>query len=244
MKLYLVGGAVRDRMLGLPTSKDLDFAVEAPSFGDMKSELKDRGSFRIYLHVDAFVTLRGSIQRARLGDFGGFLDGRAGRIDADFTLCRAEKMYHDNRHPSVVTPTDIVSDLCRRDFTVNAVAVAEDGVVVDPFGGQYDAANRVLKAVGDPLERFEEDPLRILRGVRFAVTRNLYVTGATKQAMHDMAPKLETVKVERVREELVRAVRHDWRATMLLLMVDVPMLGHVLAKKFPRLWLKPTVEDR
>lgn len=244
MKLYLVGGAVRDKLLGLPPGKDLDFAVESDSFNLMGAELRARGTYRRFQSRPEFVCERGSIRRDKLGDFGGFLEGHEGRLPADFTLCRAEKMYHDKRHPSVVTPADIHTDLSRRDFTVNAVAVSEDGGVIDPYQGRLHAACHQLHAVGNADERLEEDPLRILRGVRLSVTKDLYITPLLKSAMIRCARGLPAVSVERVREELNRALIHDWRATMLLLMVDMPQLGWNLHEAFPTLWLKPTVEKR
>jgi tRNA nucleotidyltransferase/poly(A) polymerase len=247
MKLYLTGGSVRDYMLRHDGTSDLDFAVEAESFDAMKASLAALGLIgrNLWQERPEFVTLRGRLPVGVVGDFGGVLRRSPdGTVAADFTLCRAEAMYSDKRHPDTVTPTDIITDLGRRDFTINAIAVSEGGEIIDPHAGATACAMKELRTVGDPNERFNEDPLRILRGVRFAVTRDLWIGGRTEDAMIRNAPLLATVKVERVREELNRALAFNWRETMLLLMVRMPMVGFCLHENFPNLWLKPTLEIR
>lgn len=246
MKLYLTGGAVRNHMLGLPT-KDYDFAVEASSFEEMRGWLVGRG-VHVWQERPEFVTIRGKLPRYELGDFDGLLPDvpRSRQIDADFTMCRAETMYSDRRHPDVVTPADIRTDLSRRDFTVNAVAVSEDGLWLDPYDGQRDAEVRMLVCVGDPRERFEEDPLRILRAIRFSVVYGLEMNNDIRSWLRSqwLCNLLSYVPVERVREELAKSFRHDWQMTMMTLAHEVPQVGLSLFRMHPRLWLKPTTEDR
>lgn len=243
MKLYLVGGTVRRHMLNLPASKDFDFAVEAPSFGEMVAGLLDRG-VTVFLSRPEFVTVRGHMPVTRTS-FSGLLR-TSDRVVADFTLCRAETMYSDRRHPDTVTPTTLDQDLSRRDFTVNAVAVAEDGEWIDQHGGVNDAFTRTLRCVGRARQRMMEDPLRMLRAVRFAVTDGLYMDADLKEALRDhyLADHLTTLPVERIREELHTALRHDWRNTMIHLLCDAPILGDTLSRYYPNLWLKPTTEER
>jgi tRNA nucleotidyltransferase/poly(A) polymerase len=251
MKLYLVGGAVRRHLLGLDDTSDADFAVEAPTYMDMFRGVRDEYNGIIWQERKQFVCVRARAD-FKDGDFGGvpfgtrINHGPVVRTNADFTLCRAETQYSDRRHPDTVTPCSILEDLSRRDFTVNAVAVREDGTWLDPHQGREDAANHTLRCVGNTRQRMLEDPLRLLRAVRFAVTDRLRLVAPLKDALntHDIVDLLATLPHERVREELTKAMHHNWRETMLLLMVDAPYLGYTLSTKFPTLWFKPTTESR
>ena len=249
MRLYLVGGTVRRHMLGLSRTTDADFAVEAPSYLDMFRGVRDEYNGIIWQERPEFVCVRARADFSP-GAFGGIplglnTEGPV-RVNADFTLCRAETQYSDLRHPDTVTPTSILEDLSRRDFTVNAVAVREDGRWFDPHNGRADAADHTLRCVGNTRQRMLEDPLRMLRAVRFAVTDNLHHDLYLKRALNDtdLADLLATLPHERVREELNKALAHNWRATMLHLMCDAPILGDVLARRFPNLWFKTTSESR
>lgn len=248
MKLYLVGGAVRERLFNaFSSAKDFDFAVEAPSFEEMRVGLIQQYGLHIWQERPEFVTLRGNIRIADFCGFAGPLPDPLRIIDADFTLCRKETMYSDKRHPDTVTPTDIFTDLSRRDFTINAIAVPQlHGPWIDPYDGMGDAEQRILRTVGDPRERFEEDPLRMLRAVRFAVRHRLHFSDSLRYALDDrqIVEGLRTLPHERVREELNRALQHDWRATMILLIHECPSLGMVLSRSFPNLWLRATTEER
>lgn len=252
MNLYLTGGAVRDYFMGImpaaPVKQDYDFAVEAPSFDAMKDGLVADFGFTSYLDRPEFVTTRGRIilpedsAQRFLGIIPMFVT-----VDADFTLCRKETQYSDQRHPDTVTPTNIREDLSRRDFTMNAIAVMQNGVVIDPYGGQRDIQNSYLRTVGAPSRRFEEDPLRMLRALRFAVTRAMTSIDPALAAClrdYDMVDKLKTLPHERVREELNRMLRADWRRTMLYLIHEFPAIGDVIARRHHTLWLKATSEER
>jgi tRNA nucleotidyltransferase/poly(A) polymerase len=257
MKLYLVGGTVRDHLFGLPQGNDVDFAVEAESFAEMESLLVARG-LRVWQSRPEFVTVRGQMPLSALGSFGGLLDmpkGKHGKVgfsrdhvvlDADFTLCRAETQYSDGRHPDSVTPATLAVDLARRDFTVNAVAVSEDGQWVDLFKGKRDADYRVLKCVGNARDRFDEDPLRILRALRFSVKFSLMLDRGVEAALNmlDVVDKLGTLPVERVREELGKAFAHNWLATAQALTTDFSLVAHAVQQHFPNLWLKATTEEQ
>ena len=123
----------------------------------------------------------------------------------EITTFRTEGGYADNRHPQWVKfVPNIKDDLARRDFTVNAMAYSPSRGFVDPFGGRADLDNRVLRAVGDPAARFEEDSLRILRGVRFAVKYGLTPEPQTEKAMFALAPLMDKLARERVFEELCK----------------------------------------
>lgn len=252
MKLYLVGGAVRRHMLGLPGFSDFDFAVEADSYEAMRDELVTRYGMRVWQERPEFVCVRGQVDLSKFGTFGGLLATTPGFtrghivVDGDFTLCRTETMYSDKRHPDTVTPCSILEDLSRRDFTVNAVAVREDGMWIDPHHGQEDATNCVLMCVGNTRQRMLEDPLRMLRALRFAATDYMRLDYHIIQALGnaELVELLGMLPHERVREELNIALAADWRKVMIHLMVDSPKLGEVIARLFPNLWFKATTESR
>jgi len=123
----------------------------------------------------------------------------------EITTFRTEGTYNDNRHPDWVDfVTDIEQDLARRDFTANAMAYSPTRGFADPFGGRGDLDRHILRAVGDPAARFEEDSLRILRGIRFAVKYGLSVEAQTKEAMFRLSPLMKNLAQERIFEEISR----------------------------------------
>lgn len=199
-KYYLVGGAVRDKLLGVKC-KDLDYAVEAESFEAMVEDVKLRGG-EIFLSRPEYLTIRAKIP--------------GHTIAADYVLCRRESFYSDGRRPDSVSIGTIEDDLARRDFTVNAIAETEDGVIVDPFGGQEDLEKRVLRCVGEANERFSEDYLRIVRAFRFAITKGFNLDGDIVRALitPSMIEKLEFLSKERIYEELRKAFEYDTMATL------------------------------
>ena len=179
---YAVGGCVRDWLLGL-TPHDYDLCTDAlPS--QMEAVFAGRQ-----------LVLAGE----KHGTVGVVTDGGV----VEITTFRTEGTYQDNRHPDRVEfVKNIEADLARRDFTVNAMAWSPKKGLVDPFGGQKDLENRILRAVGDPATRFQEDSLRILRGVRFAVRYDLTPEKATLDAMFSLAPLMDNLARERVFDEL------------------------------------------
>ncbi len=245
--LYLVGGAVRDHFLNVRT-KDFDIAVEAPSFAAMCDYLKNL-DVRPWITRPEYVTVRGSIPRVRLVELFQTAWGpvpiefpEREYVDADFTMCRAETMYSDNRHPDVVTPTHIFHDLARRDFTMNAMAVSEGGELLDPYRGLDDIHNGELEVVGDPAARFTEDPLRMLRAIRFMVRYGMEPSARLTRALDNelLAEGLKTLPEERIQTELQKAFHHDTWTTLLKLAHWFPEVGE---RCFTGgLWLKPTLE--
>jgi len=244
-KLYLVGGTVRDHFLKRPSS-DYDFAVEAESYERMIDFLLSH-DVHIWQERPHFVTARGKFPPHGFGSFGGMLLDvpRDHPINADFTLCRAEMMYSDGRHPDSVTPADILTDLSRRDFTMNAIAVSEDGEIIDPYDGRGALSRRCLVSVLDPEDSFEKDSLRMIRALRFMVIHDMYADFDLSEALSgSLVTKLDNLPVERVRDELYKMFKHDWRRSVNLLTFDYPMLGQHIFDLFPSLWLKPTTEAR
>ena len=151
----------------------------------------------------------------------------------EITTFRTEGDYTDNRHPQWVRfVPEIEADLARRDFTVNAMAYSPSRGFADPFGGRQDLDNRILRAVGEPCQRFEEDALRILRGIRFASRYGLSVDEKTKQAMFDLAPRMEALARERVFDELNRFLQ---LAKAEDLLTFAPILAEVIPELKPAL---------
>lgn len=233
MKFYEVGGAVRDSLLGID-SKDVDFAVEAPSFEAMEAGLKEQG-FHIFLSTPEYLTIRAKVPK------GSPLAKRTSV--ADFVLCRMDGPTKDGRRPEYVMPGTILDDLARRDFTINAIARdPETEELIDPHKGATDLAGRLLRFVGDPIQRIEEDGLRVLRGFRFVVTKGLYIEGRTDEALHSIvaAEMLNKVSIERVREELVKMFNHD----TLLSIQTISRMPYILRSSIFRegLKLEPTLK--
>lgn len=182
--VYAVGGCVRDALLG-NCAHDYDLCTSATP-GEI---------VRIF---DGFTLVRSGEKH---GTIGVVVDGQV----IEITTFRTEGGYRDGRHPDwVAFVSDLQEDLARRDFTVNAIAYHPEKGYIDPFKGQEDLKNGVLRTVGDPRERFTEDALRILRGVRFAVRFHLTPDAATLQAMKALAPLMDQLARERVFDELCK----------------------------------------
>jgi len=198
-----VGGAVRDKFLGVD-SKDVDFVaipednsvfVDAHSaFTALCIHLKLKG-FKVFLETPEFFTVR-----AQVPDDHPLKE----RTDiADFVLARKDGPSSDGRRPDFVLPGTLMDDLQRRDFTVNAMAILDDELI-DPFGGQSDLDEMLLRFVGDPTQRIAEDGLRVMRALRFMVVKGFDMDMDTWDAINsDFAAEMLTkVSVERIREEL------------------------------------------
>ena len=181
---YAVGGCVRDACLGLqPHDYDLCTAATPAQI------------CRIF--ADFSLVKAGE----KHGTIGVVLEGAVYEI----TTFRTEGSYTDSRHPDWVEfVPQVEKDLARRDFTVNAMAYSPARGFADPFGGRADLEQRVLRAVGDPRQRFTEDALRILRGVRFAVRFGLTPEQETLAAMTELAPRLHNIAAERIFDELCK----------------------------------------
>lgn len=199
-----VGGAVRDGLLGLD-SKDVDFVAVPTSlaafstadeaFAALVADLKCQG-FQVFLETPQFFTVR-----AQVPD-GHPLKTRTNV--ADFVLARRDGPSSDGRRPDFVLPGTLHDDLERRDFTINAMAILPNGELVDPFGGSDDLDAELIRFVGDPMERIKEDGLRVVRALRFCVTKGFDIEANTWEALTselamDMVRK---VSIERIREEL------------------------------------------
>ncbi len=235
LRKVLVGGFVRDKMLGV-RSKDIDFAVEAESFDAMREGLIAEG-FKIHTETPEHFTIRCGVPE------GSELLRWA--KDADFVLCRKDGPSSDGRRPDFVEPGTLLEDIARRDFTVNAMAIDPDtGDLIDPHGGEQDLNDRVLRCVGEPMDRLREDALRAIRGFRFMVTKGLTPTAETWAALTsaETARLIANPKIskERIQGEMLKMMRHDTLASISLLHKLPEDTRTVLFKD--GLWLKPTLE--
>ncbi|HTS15796.1 MAG TPA: hypothetical protein VMH24_09005, partial [Candidatus Sulfotelmatobacter sp.] len=179
---YLVGGSLRDLLLDR-TPVDWDLATDA-------------------LPRDVTALFPGSTAVARYGTVLVPLDGPPGEVEV--TTFRRDHRYGDHRRPDTVTfTTSLEEDLARRDFTINAMALGPHGLV-DPHRGRADVAHRLVRAVGEPAARFDEDALRLLRAVRLAAVLDFQLEARTEAALVAAAPLLRHVSGERRGQELRR----------------------------------------
>lgn len=190
----IVGGFVRDLLLGRPADTDIDLVVEGGTAEAAAEWLRRRWDLRA--RVVSFERF-GTAQIA-------FTSPRAGRLTLEFVKARAEAYSPDSRKPEVRAGT-LEEDAERRDFTVNALLLDSRGEVLDPTGqGLDDLRSRVLRTPLPPLATFSEDPLRMLRAARFVSQLEFRLAPGVEQAMGAMAPRLAIVSPERIRDELLK----------------------------------------
>lgn len=188
--VYVVGGCIRDSILGI-TPKDWDIAT----------------SMRPEIVIAAFNNLGYTVVPTGLkhGTVTIVIDGEHFEV----TTYRKDGVYSDGRRPDdVVFTHDINEDLSRRDFTINAMAYNEDGLI-DPFNGYHDLQAKFIRAVGNPSERFKEDGLRMLRAIRFSSTLGFHIAPSTYRAICEKYRLLKDISVERKREELYKILLSD-----------------------------------
>ena len=206
---YVVGGCVRDSLLGL-TPHDWDLCTSA---------LPQQG-----------MELFGEEKCIPTGLQHGTVTVKQGGGLYEITTFRTEGTYTDGRHPDEVHfVPDVREDLARRDFTINAMAYNAKEGLVDPFGGQADLQSGILRAVGVPHQRFTEDALRILRLYRFAARFGFSIDPPTAQAAQELCAHLDCVSVERIEEELAKLLSAPAPAAYL----DEKILGVVLPELSP-----------
>ena len=243
-EIFEVGGCIRDSFLGIESNDidftfvldDLDQSVEA-GFDIMSKHLDDEG-FQVFLKTPECFTIRAKFPKKH--QFEGLV--------ADFVMARKETGYIEGTRKPILELGTLHDDLQRRDFTVNAIAKDVEGNLVDPFNGQEDIEKKVLRTPLDPMVTMMDDPLRVLRALRFSVTKSFFVDQPLIDAMRqpDILQKLkETVSVERIREEVNKMMRHNTPASMTLLVAfDSEVKGFLELVFGDRMWLKPTMEKR
>ncbi len=251
IKLYKVGGCVRDELLGVK-SKDIDYSVviENNSDGNNKTnplsveeglDLLEKhlgaNQYHVFLKTPDTFTFRA--KHIPTGEI------------ADFVLARHEIGYDQSSRKPHVTLGTLEQDLARRDFTINSMAQDEFGNLIDLFHGQADLETRVLRTPLDPVVTMLDDPLRLFRALRFSITKNLQLDPSLWVAFAnpDVYTKLwQVVSAERIREELHKMFSYNTSASLALLVQFSqeisPVYPTFLSDLFGRtgLWLKPTNE--
>lgn len=204
---YLVGGCVRDLIIG---RKPHDFDYATPLLPDEIERLVRESGKKAY------------ITGKRFGTIGFNHDGQF----IEVTTFRSEK-YTNSRKPQVEFVTSINADLSRRDFTINAIAI-RNGRYIDPFNGIIDIHDRVIRSVGNPSERFNEDPLRMLRCARFAAQLDFSVEDSTFKSVKKNAHKILNVSKERWVQELDKLLLSDNPSKGLVLLMESDLIKLIL----------------
>ena len=188
-EVYVVGGCVRDHLRGIP-----------PHDYDMTTDATPEEMTAVFAQMRCIET------GLKHGTLTVLSDGEPYEV----TTYRVDGEYVDHRHPQEVTFTrQLTGDLARRDFTMNAIAYHPATGYVDPYGGMADIAAGIIRAVGEPKKRFEEDALRILRAIRFASVTGFEIEERTKAALFESKHLLTHISVERIREELLKLLTGD-----------------------------------
>lgn len=224
-RLFLVGGIVRDQLLDFPLdgSSDIDLTTDA-----LPAEIK-----RIVMPVADDLWAQGE----KFGTIGL----RSGGRDYEITTHRAESYTSDSRKPVVSFGDEIETDLSRRDFTVNAMAIElPDGDLVDPFGGAVDLESSVLRTPMSPEISFTDDPLRMLRAARFATKYSLWIDLPLTQAADALSERLRIVAIERIGVEMQRLLALHRGALGLQFLFDTGLLAEVLCYGAPDLMADAT----
>ncbi len=224
----VVGGCVRDLLLGAKPA-DWDVATDATP-----EEVQKLFTDSVYENQFGTVGVKTGSDDPAL-------------VIVEVTTYRVDESYSDQRHPDRVRFTkNLEEDLARRDFTINAIAlklktqssklktttqnvkVLETNKIVDPFGGQADLAAKLIRAVGDPAKRFQEDALRLMRAVRLATQLGFTIEPQTVRAIRENARHLKAIAAQRIRDEFVKLVMADKPASGFVLLKDLGLLEYVL----------------
>lgn len=217
---WIVGGAVRDMLLGIG-SYDWDVTTSAKP-----EEI-------VPLFIDSFYDNEYGTVKVAGKHLREQFDIEPGEIDDsilyDITTYRSESEYSDKRRPdSVVWGKTVEEDLKRRDFTINAIAINLREEIVDPYGGQEDIKNKLVKAVGNASERFEEDALRIMRAIRISAQLGFAIETQTLIALKEKVPNLKAVSWERIGAETMKLLGTEHSADGIQLMVNCGIIDIVI----------------
>ena len=210
-RFYLVGGVVRDRLLGVDRTPDLDLTTDAPP--ERIRELVDGVADAVWLQGERFGTVG-----LRLGD-----------LTMEITTHRAEAYMGDSRKPVVRFSTDLHEDLARRDFTVNAMAVeVAERSLHDPYDGRADLGRGILRTPLPPEESFFDDPLRMLRAARFVARYGLVPAEGLVGAARSLTGRMAIVSAERIRDEFFRLLEVEDPSTGIHLLEEIGLLDGLL----------------
>ncbi len=207
---YLVGGCLRDLLLG-QKPKDWDIATKAKP-----EKIQKIFPDSFYQNKFGTVTVKTKSKEKTLQEI-------------EITTFRTEQKYTDKRHPDKIRFTpNLKEDLARRDFTINALALDKKEKLIDFFDGQKDLKKKIIRAVGQPEERFNEDALRMLRAIRLAGELNFKIEPKTFQAIQKNAGWLQAIAKERIREELIRIIMADKADEGIELLRETGLLKYII----------------
>ncbi|MBI4028767.1 MAG: HD domain-containing protein [Candidatus Blackburnbacteria bacterium] len=206
-QIYIVGGVVRDIILNRKTN-DWDFTTDATP--EKILELFPEGFYN-----------------NQFGTVGILPEGE--EKPYEITTYRTEHGYSDKRRPdSVAWGKDLEEDLSRRDFTINAMALSADKTIVDPFGGQEDIKKKLIRAVGNPVDRFSEDALRMMRAIRIAAELGFTIEDNTFQAIKMHSESIKHISWERIRDELFKILKSDFPDQGIMMLHAAGLLDYIL----------------
>ena len=235
-KEYLVGGVVRDEILGL-SNKDLDYVfvfeeldenqTADECFNEMYQNIQERGE--IFLSTPSCYTIR-------------YKDRKTKEVK-DVVMARKEIGYIEGTRTPIVKPGTLYDDLERRDATLNALAKDENGEIIDYFNGLTHLKYGILRTPLDPIKTFDDDPLRIIRFIRFSITKGFTIPDDIWKVMrgYDYENKMGVVSTERIREELLKCFKFDTLKTLRTLTEYPGLMNYIFKNNL--LWLKPTMEQ-
>ena len=217
-QIYEVGGCVRDEIIGVHTN-DIDFTFVLDNtdqtvdegWDEMLSHLKNEG-FKIFLETKDCFTVRAKFPKGHVNE----------GLVADFVMARKEVGYKDGTRQPILELGTLEDDLTRRDFTLNALAKDLDGNIIDLFDGQTHLKQKVLITPLDPIKTFMDDPLRMIRALRFSITKGFDIHPTVWNAIFTsgLIDKLsEVVSQERIQGEVMKMMKHDTVKTLRLLSV-------------------------
>ena len=242
-KFYEVGGKIRDELLGVK-SKDVDYTVvpnemllrDYTEASDMFMVLSDhltKEKFEIFLETPDCYTIRAM-----------FPKGHKYQGVADFVMARKEIGYVEGTRAPIVKPGTLFDDLERRDFTLNAIAKDEDGTLIDYFNGIEDLKNGILRTPLPCYRTFNDDPLRILRAIRFSITKGFKIPFEMSSVIHsyDYEQRMCVVSNERIKDELYKCFNYNTIETIKTLNTFFILRNYIFANT--DLWLKPTFEKK
>jgi tRNA nucleotidyltransferase/poly(A) polymerase len=241
-QIFEVGGCVRDEIIGVHTN-DIDFTFVLENtdqtvdegWDEMLSHLKTEG-FKIFLETKDCFTVRAKFPKGHMNE----------GLVADFVMARKEVGYIDGTRQPILELGTLEDDLTRRDFTLNALAKDLDGNIIDLFDGQTHLSQKVLITPLEPIKTFMDDPLRMIRALRFSITKGFDIHPTVWNAIFTpgLIEKLsEVVSQERIQGEVMKMMKHDTVKTLRLLSVIDKKDSRLIEIMFKdKMWLMPTTK--
>ena len=241
-QIFEVGGCVRDEIIGVHTN-DIDFTFVLENtdqtvdegWDEMLSHLKTEG-FKIFLETKDCFTVRAKFPKGHVNE----------GLVADFVMARKEVGYIDGTRQPILELGTLEDDLTRRDFTLNALAKDLDGNIIDLFDGQTHLSQKVLITPLEPIKTFMDDPLRMIRALRFSITKGFDIHPTVWNAIFTpgLIEKLsEVVSQERIQGEVMKMMKHDTVKTLRLLSVIDKKDSSLIEIMFKdKMWLMPTTK--